>query len=369
MTPYYLKFMNKRTYRAPLDEDGGAGGSDIDDDLDEDELDEEQAPARVEKPKTGEQEDGSVVVDLEDEEDAEKQQVDGDDASKEEKQPEAQDDEKALEAKRAARRQERQDRKNRAKEKEESTRRELAAERAARQQLEQRLAALEGRDRSREIAGVDNEIRSTAYAYQQAQQEYREAIEQHDGDAATKAQEKMLQARERYQRLETAKRAYEQQQKTPTPAAVNPILTNHVNKFLNEHKWFKKDSGEVDSNIVTTIDNSLAQEGWDPNSKEYWDELRARIKKYLPHRVASGKVSNNEAVDEKPARVAPPRQQKSVVSGGGGESHGAGKGTYVLSSDRVKAMKDAGVWDDPVKRKEMIQYYRNFDKQNSTKGK
>ena len=38
--------------------------------------------------------------------------------------------------------------------------------------------------------------------------------------------------------------------------------------------------------------------------------------------------------------------------------------SITLSAERVRAIKEAGAWDDPAKRSKMIKAYANFDKQN-----
>ena len=54
-----------------------------------------------------------------------------------------------------------------------------------------------------------------------------------------------------------------------------------------------------------------------------------------------------------------------TVAGAGRESGGADSGkTYRLSSDRVQALKDAGIWDDPKQRAEAIRRFREYDKQH-----
>lgn len=350
---------------APLDEDQHVGG---DDDLDDEDEDQEvQEPAKKPEVKLGDQEDGSVIIELEDGDDT-KKESDEKAAGEEKSKAEGEDDEAALEEKRAARRQERQERKARQREREEASRRELAATKARAEALEQRLAALEGRDRSRELAKVESDIQRVESAYEQARAVYQDAIEQHDGEAATKAQETMLLARERYAQLNAAKEGFKQQQKAPSSGAADPVVTSLANKFMSDNPWYKhNDPKDTDSSILKSLDNVLANEGiYTPNQPEYWDELRARVKKYLPHRVAGGKVSTNagkDSGDSKP--VTPARQQKTVVGGGGGESQGAGKGVFHLSANRVQAMKDAGVWDDPKARAEMIRRYRDYDKENS----
>lgn len=363
------KLLMRGRYMAPAQDDelgGGAGGSDIDDD-DDDDVEIDPAPAAKPEVKLGDQDDGSVIVEIDEEggENGAQQPNDVDPAGQKAAGEEDQDDEAAREKIREARRLERKERKERAKEREEEVKRELAAERAARKELEARLAGLEGRDRSREIAGVDANIKRTETVYDQAKAAYIEAVEQHDGEAAAAAQETMSLARERYQQLTTARKAYEHQQAAPK-SAVDPELVNHAQKFMSENKWYNHGGSDMDSRIVKAIDDTLTEEGkFHPSTPAYWDELRARIKKVLPHRINGGKMSTNatekaDAGDKKPA--APARQQKTVVGGGGGESAGAGKGTFHLSPERVQAIKDAGMWDDPKARQDMIRRFRDFDK-------
>lgn len=357
--------MRGRVYMAPADDNNfGGGEDDLDDD---DDLDSDPAPeAKKPEVKIGDQDDGSVIVELEDEEqdDGKGQQASKGESGTEATGEEGEDDEAAREEIRAARRKERQERKARQREKEESTRRELAAERAARKELEDRLAKLEGRDRSRDLAGVEAGLRRTESAYETAKAAYAAAIAEHDGEAATAALEQMDVARENYRQLTAAKQNFETQQRAPK-TNVNPAAANYAQAFINEHKWYKHEGDDEDSAIVKTIDIAMHRQGWDPSTKEYWDELRARVKKYLPHRVASGKVLPSDGKDPVNKQTAPARQQKTVVGGGGGESAGAGKGTFMLSPERVKAIKDAGMWDDPKARNEMIRRYRDYDKTNS----
>jgi hypothetical protein len=54
-----------------------------------------------------------------------------------------------------------------------------------------------------------------------------------------------------------------------------------------------------------------------------------------------------------------------VVTGSGRESGNSGNsGSYKLSADRVSALKDAGIWDDPKQRAEAVKRFRDYDKQN-----
>ena len=40
------------------------------------------------------------------------------------------------------------------------------------------------------------------------------------------------------------------------------------------------------------------------------------------------------------------------------------KNTMTLSRERVQALKDAGMWDDPTKRAKAIRRYADFDRNN-----
>jgi hypothetical protein len=43
---------------------------------------------------------------------------------------------------------------------------------------------------------------------------------------------------------------------------------------------------------------------------------------------------------------------------------GSNRTQFVLSPDRVKAMKEVGAWDNPERKARMIQNFINFDRQN-----
>ena len=94
-------------------------------------------------------------------------------------------------------------------------------------------------------------------------------------------------------------------------------------------------------------------EGWNPATEEYWDELDRRLQKRLPHRY-------NELRDE-----APKKKPRQVVTGSSRESSVSRSGSsFVLSPERVRAIKEAGKWDDPAERNRMIQRYATYDRNN-----
>ncbi len=185
------------------------------------------------------------------------------------------------------------------------------------------------------------------YRLQYAQQKMQEATDNSDGAAFTKAQELWYDSRRKLEAMrdykERATRASSQE-----TAPANPRLVKLANSWMERNPWYDPDSGDEDTQIAKIIDNKLVAEGWDPASPDYWEELDNRLQKRLPHRYTQS--------HDEPSRRSKPR---SIVTGSGREgssSRGSGS-SFVLSPEQVRAMKDAGFWDDPQKRAKMIKRY------------
>ncbi len=252
---------------------------------------------------------------------------------------------------RERRRQERHDRKNFQKEEKERLRRELASEREARRNLEERLSIIERKSQGGEVAQLDVTMKQTADAYNYFKQQIQVATEAADGRGVADATEKMLMARQRYEELGRIKNAYQQRQNQPAP--LDPRLVNHAQAWLSNNKWYDTSARDTDSRIVKTLDDGLAQEGWDPTTEAYWEELSERVKKHLPHRSQRGTNTG---------------KPKNIVGGGSKESGGSqSQGTFKLSSERVAALKEAGMWNDPTQREAAIKRFREYDKQHGGK--
>ena len=253
------------------------------------------------------------------------------------------------EAIRARRREERKQRKQAQREREDTLRRELAASKAVIDELRSKVEGIERRNTGSELAQLDNAKKQTAQEYAYFKDQIRVATEAGNGAAVADATEKMLQAQQRFSQLQGYEQTYRQRQAQPQP--LDPRLVNHAQKWMESNKWYNPAGQDQDSRIALTLDQQLAQEGWDPTTPQYWQELDSRVKKYLPHRANSGKISGTKP--------------RSTVSGSGRD---AGPRTsdksYRLSAERVKALKDAGIWDDPKQRAEAVKRFREYDKQN-----
>lgn len=255
------------------------------------------------------------------------------------------------EAIRERRRQERKLKKERQKEREDTLRRELAARDAQIAELSEKVGAIQRRDNSSQLAQLDGAIQQSAQAYNFFKQKVSEATEAADGRLMADATEKMYQAQRRFEELSKVKQAMSKPQ--PKQPALDPRIANLAQDWMGKNKWYDPNGSDIDSRIALTLDQGLADEGYSPATQEYWQELSKRVAKYLPHRAQ--KTYN---------RRADAGSGRSPVAGSGRESSGGSKSGFVLSADRVQAIKDAGLWNDPAKRAEAIKRYREYDKQN-----
>lgn len=256
------------------------------------------------------------------------------------------------EAIRARRREERKHRKQAQKEREDSLRRELQARDAIINEMRQRLDVVERRSTGSEQAQLENAKKQAAQAYNFFKDQIRVATEANNGAAVADATEKMILAQRKFDELTAYENAYKRQQAAPQP--LDPRLANQAQEWMKRNSWYDPTARDQDSRIVMMLDQNLGQEGWDPTTPEYWSELDNRVKKYLPHRANQGKMTNTKP--------------KSVVAGSGRESASSSSkvsSTYRLSAERVQALKEAGLWDDPKKRAEAVKRFRDYDKQHS----
>lgn len=251
---------------------------------------------------------------------------------------------------RERRRQERRHKKQAQREREDTLRRELASRDAIIQELRSRVDVIDRRAASNDLAAVQAEKTKAAQAYKYFKDQIAEGTRTADGPLVADATEKLLVAQNRFNELDQIEKAYQKKQQQPAP--LDPRLVSFAKSWADRNSWYDPSGKDADSRIVLTLDHQLAEDGWNPTTEEYWKELDKRVAKYLPHRNNSGKVTT---------------KPRSVVAGSGkdasmgGTSQGSG---YKLSAERVKALKDAGVWNDPKQRAAYIKSFRDYDKQN-----
>ena len=255
---------------------------------------------------------------------------------------------------RERRRQERHNRKVAQREREDNLRRELASRDAQLNELRQQVDAINRRNTGNEIAKLREAKSQTERAYAFFRDQIQVATESKNGAAVAEATEKLIEARERLKQIEAYEKSMAKVQQAPAP--LDPRLVNHAKEWMSRNPWYNAVDGDQDTAVAMAIDQALGRENWDPTTREYWDELDRRIKKYLPHRAQPGKMN------PKPKSPVAGSSREAAPSGTQG-SNTSGTGTFRLSPERVQALKDAGVWDDPKSRADAVRRYREFDLQ------
>jgi hypothetical protein len=224
------------------------------------------------------------------------------------------------------------------------------------QELLQRLQAVEQRTHGSELARIDKAIEDQQLRIQYAKMKISEATQAQDGEAMTNAQDMLYEARRMAEQLDALKK----QASAPQPAqAIAPdrAVQRQAAQWMERNPWYDPGGKDEDSQIALIVDKRMASEGWSPSDPDYWEELDNRLQKRLPH------LYNGE---ERQERETPVRRPRSVVTGSGREnaaSSGGSKTSFTLSPEQVKAMKDAGLWDDPEKRARMIRRYATENRQ------
>lgn len=290
--------------------------------------------------------DGSAVVEVpEDIEVPEPQEASGGDSADDDH---PDDDEDVRAAKRARRRAKKEYVRQRNAEKDAR----LESLQRQNQELMQRLSVIEQRAHSSDLQQVDRAIEDEQLRLQYAMTKMREATDNSDGNSFVRAREIEAEARKKLEALYGMKQRY--QEVTQQEPAVNPKVKRMAQDWLDSNPWYDPEGTDEDTQIAKIIDTKLTQEGWDPSSPDYWEELDNRLQKRLPHRY-------NEIQEERPQR-----RPRSVVTGSVRESasNRSGGNGYVLSPERVRAIKDAGMWDDIQKRNRMIKQFIAYDKAN-----
>jgi hypothetical protein len=236
----------------------------------------------------------------------------------------------------------------------ESLKRELASRDAVINDLATRVASVEQRNVGSQLSQIDASLKEAEQYYNHFKSINKQAIEQANGAAAVDAQEKMFAAQQRFQALQNAKKQMTTQATKPAP--LDPRLKANAEAWMEKHSWYDPAGSDMDSDVVLKLDDRLVKEGWNPTTPEYWDELTERVKKYLPHRVNSG---YNRAQGSQAG------QQRVPVAGSNQDASSGAKGSYRLSAERVQALKDAGIYEDPTKRAEAIRRFQQYDKEHA----
>lgn len=207
----------------------------------------------------------------------------------------------------------------------------------------QRLAAIEGHTQNANAQTLQQRIAAKQREIQQAEMIIAKATEAGNGEDVVAAMRIRDQAMAEAQQLSTAAQQFEAQRQQATQPRVDPNVVNYAKQWMDANPWYDPSGRDRDSALTKAIDNELAAEGFDPASRDYWEELTARVADAL----GEGET--------KPKRKAPPtgrtREHAPVST----------KKEIYVTPERKQAMIEAGVWDDPVLRQRYLKAYQAYD--------
>ena len=217
--------------------------------------------------------------------------------------------------------------------------------------LERRVSAQEQRAHRSDLDGIDAAIQKAASDAQLAERVIAKAVESGNGEDVTQAMRYRDQSMARLQQLNQMK-----QQAAQRPAPVpqlDDMAMHHAKEFLKDNPWYDAQGRDEESAIVLAIDNALSKDGYNPQSEDYWDELRNRAARRLPERFG------------KPA-ASPQRTPRGGPAVGSGREYAPAstRQEIMISPERKSALIEAGVWDDPVLRMKYAKRYAEYDRNN-----
>lgn len=321
-------------------------------------------PTQKMEMQVDEEQDGSAIVQLADEDKSLLPEFDESDSQgKPESEYRADDDSGNEEvhddrdALREARREERKLKKQISREKIRESNHLINALKKRNDELAERLAVIEKKTSGAELARVDKAIEDAGVQVEYAKMKMQEAVSAGDGVALTRAQEMWFESKRKMESLESVKSQATKQLSQPRQniSVPDPMVQKLASDWMERNTWYDPHGRNEESEIAMMIDKKLTAEGFDPATEDYWDELDERVAKFIPQKVNRG---YNGATTHK-------ERPRSVVTSSGRESTASTRGNeFRLSPDRVAAMKEAGMWDNPELKQKAIRKYAEWDRNN-----
>ena len=209
---------------------------------------------------------------------------------------------------------------------------------------------------------IDKNIEDAQTRLEYAKMKIAEATQNGDCQGMVEAQTLMQNASEEVRHLnnlrhQADKELKQRPQQNNQPAA-DPDAQRLAQQWMRKNNWFNPQLNDADSRIAKRIDDLMAATNWDPADPDYWEELDSRLQKELPHRYNGNNDDDSRTV----------RRPRNVVGSSGREASaaygGSNRSQFVLSPDRVRAMKDAGAWENPERKAKMIKQFIAYDRAN-----
>ncbi len=278
---------------------------------------------------------------------------DSDDGDERVAQGSGDDNESEREAIRERRRQEKQERKDRRGKAISRDKLELDFLRKRNDDLERRFTVHEQRFQQIDMGQIDARINKAKNDAELAERVIAKAVDSGNGTDVTQAMRYRDQAMMTMNQLLAAKQETNRPQ--PNMPKVDDLTMHYAKEFIQDNPWYDAQGRDESSAIVLAIDQSLAKEGLNPQTEEYWDELRSRAARRLPEKFGNSKSSQRSD-----------RQPRGGPAVGSGREHAPAttRNEVYINPERKQALIDAGVWDDPTLRMRYVKKYAEYDRNN-----
>lgn len=224
-------------------------------------------------------------------------------------------------------------------------------------QLEKWKNEVDGRLQGINKAEIDKAWNDSVTAFNAAEKDHAAAFTDGDGAKATAAMRVMYEAQKRIDQITALKSQVDKTPPATTPPIAVPQFDNAVMtkkaEWESRNEWFKLGSRDTNSQMATAISQAIANEGFDPSTDDYWDELDDRMQKFIPEKKAKDSDEDDyyqeEAIEEKPKRRYNP-----PVNGSSTRGDIQGKKRITLPTAYVNMLKANGKWDNEKVRNRIL---------------
>jgi hypothetical protein len=221
--------------------------------------------------------------------------------------------------------------------------------------LERRVSVQEQRSHQVDLGSYDHAIAKASEEVDLAERVIAKAVEAGNGADVAQAMRYRDQAMQKAQQLQFAKQQAAQQRPQPQGQQIDDMTMHYAKEFMTDNPWYDSQGRDEDSAIVIAIDQALAKDGFNPQTEDYWNELRKRTARRLPEKFKNQRQPSRE---ERTPRGGP------AVGSGREHAPTSTRKEIYLSPERKQALIDAGVWDDPVLRMKYAKRYSEYDRNN-----
>lgn len=213
---------------------------------------------------------------------------------------------------------------------------------------ERRMRNLEHNTATQKFVALEQRIQEAAEEVKAAEYIISQAVNAGNGEDVAQAiriRDEAIQAVKQLQgykvRAQQQPRQQQQQQQRQQPQG-ETMSMKLAKDWAESNQWFDPNGGDEKSKKMLEIDKGLINEGYNPESLDYWRELDKR------------------AAAVKRGRGGPP------IGSGREYVSSAGRNEVYLSPERVDALKQLGVYGDKAAMAPYLKQYAKWDRDNKS---